>query len=63
MPTQPKPATPAQQLRAEFAEARRVTREAWSESEVLASLDRAETIALLALELRPEPARQQGAAA
>lgn len=60
MPTQPTPATPAQQLRAEFAEARRVTREAWSEREVLASLDRAETIALLALELRPEPARQPG---
>lgn len=63
MPAPPTPTTPAQQLRAEFAEARRVTREAWSERDVLASLDRAETIALIALELRPEPAHQQGAAA
>lgn len=60
MTTQP---TPADLVHAEFEEARRVTREAWSERDVLASLDRAETLALIALELRPEPVRQQGAAA
>lgn len=40
---------PVEQLRAEFNEARTIVHEAWSEAEVLAALNRAETIALLAM--------------
>lgn len=53
--------TPAQQVRAEMAEARRITRVSWSEKEVLACLDRAETVALLALGIKPAPAQQEPA--
>jgi hypothetical protein len=49
--------TPAQQVRAEIAEARRITRVSWSEKEVLACLDRVETVVLLALGIRPTNAK------
>ena len=58
MTTQP---TPAQQVRAEFQEARRITRVSWSEREVLQALDRAETVALLALGIKPAPAQPEPA--
>ena len=58
---QPQPLTPAQQVREEFAEARRITKTSWSEREVLACLYRAETVALLALGIKPAPAQQEPA--
>lgn len=61
--TRPTPATAAQLVSEEFAVARRITRESWSEREVLASLDRAETVTLLALALRTRRPRRTGAAA
>ncbi|MDO9148330.1 MAG: hypothetical protein Q7U52_11830 [Hydrogenophaga sp.] len=61
MATQQTPPTPAQQVRAEFTEARRITRVWWSEREVLQALDRAETVALLALGIKPAPAQPEPA--
>lgn len=61
MATQQTPPTPAQQVRAEFQEARRITRVSWSEREVLQALDRAETVALLALGIKPAPAQPEPA--
>jgi hypothetical protein len=58
--TPAKPQSPAQQVRAEFQEARRITKVSWSEREVLACLDRAETVALLALGLKPQPTTPTG---
>lgn len=62
MTTRPKlPPTPAQQVHAEFQEARRITRVSWSEREVLQALDRAETVALLALGIKPPPPAKKAA--